>query len=148
MVPEPLDAVKSARNSDAIAKHEAERVARREARRVERPSFTLSAHSWDEFPEEAMAEINLASRALDFSRRIAGGSLAALNEAKEGGDEQQIAEAEKLWAHDKELWLTSEDVLQEALIKHGAMPPGSFIAPTLGYFAPGEAERQARVTEK
>lgn len=125
-------------NAELVAQAVAERAARREARLAERPNFIPSSRrSWDELSEEALAEVNLANRALNAARRIAGESLSVRYHANEYGDEALAEAVEQQWLADEQAWLSAEEVFQEILVKHGMMEEVMICAPSLMEFAPG-----------
>ena len=125
-------------NVELVAQAVAERAARREARLAERPNFIPSSRrSWDELSEEALAEVNLANRALNAARRIAGGSLAVRYHANEYGDEALAEASEQQWLADEQAWLSAEEAFHEVLVKHGMREEDMWCAPSLMEFDPG-----------
>lgn len=125
-------------NAELVAKAVTERAARREARLAERPNFIPSSRrSWDELSEEALAEVNLANRALNAARRIAGASLSVRYYANEHGDEALAEATEQQWLADEQAWLSAEEVLHEVLVKHGMAKDDERCAPSLMQFDPG-----------
>lgn len=125
-------------NAELVAQAVAERAARREARLAELPNFIPSSRrSWDELSEEALAEVNLANRALNAARRIAGGSLAVRYHANEYGDEALAEASEQQWLADEQAWLSAEEAFHEVLVKHGMREENMWCAPSLMEFDPG-----------
>lgn len=134
-------------NAELVAQAVAERAARREARLAERPNFIPSSRrSWDELSEEALAEVNLANRALNAARRIAGGSLAVRYHANEYGDEALAEASEQQWLADEQAWLSAEEAFHEVLVKHGMSEEDVRCAPSLAEFDPG-AQVPARIID-
>lgn len=133
ILPEPDPAV--------TARVHAERAARRAARLAERPSIgARMGLSWEDLSEEALAEVNLADRALNAARRIAGGSLSIRYYMNEHGDETSAAAAEERWLADEQAWLSAEDVFHEVCVKHGMAEADQWCAPSLMGFDPGGVE--------
>lgn len=127
-----------------VAQNLAERAARRQARLAERPHFIpISRRSWDELTEEALAEVNLAYRALTAARRIAGESLSVRYYANEHGGEDLAEAAEQQWLADEQAWLSAEEVFHEVLVKHSMAKENESCAPTLWQFDPGTQKPHA-----
>ncbi len=125
-------------DAELVAQAIAERAARREARLAERPRFIPApGRSWDDLSEEALSEVNLANRALNAARRIAGGSLAVRYHANEYGDEALAEATEQQWLADEQAWLSAEEALHEVLVKHGLREEDVRCAPSLAEFDPG-----------
>lgn len=123
---------------ERVAQGLAEREARRQSRLAERPRFIpASGRSWDELSEEALAEVNLANRALNAARRIAGGSLAVRYHANEYGDEAFAEATEQQWLADEQAWLSAEEAFHEVLVKHRMREEKMRCAPSLAEFDPG-----------
>lgn len=134
-------------DAERVAQGLAEREARRQSRLAERPRFIPGpGRSWDELSEEALAEVNLANRALNAARRIAGDSLAVRYHANEYCDKALAEASEQQWLADEQAWLSAEEAFHEVLVKHSMSEEDVRCAPSLAEFDPG-AEVPARIID-
>lgn len=112
-------------------KHLAEEAARKVARSKERPGFKLRDQSWEDLPEEVLAEIMLAYRALDYTSRLVVIGMHECVRHFDAREQDELWEAASILAQYVEEWLSANEVLDEVMVKHGVVEPNRSCAPFL-----------------